>query len=288
MRRVLAAAALLALLAVAPARADGDPASDILYGDNVFLSLVSPQVNAKGKALETLTAAAAARGLPLKVAVIQTPTDLGAIPQLFGKAAEYVKFLRTEITYGKWQGTLVVVMNGKPGGVAVAGPAARNSSARVARLSIPPGASLDQLGDVAIAAVRAVAASRGVPLPNAQEHSSRNGGRNLLIDALVLVAAVAGAAALIVLTLRRPRKKRGSSGGDDGLTCSRDRNGCPRAFRHRRARRRRSGQRCSPLQQRLHLLFRAVEGQGGFAPSRGRGRVRAQRSDQSRRCRHGR
>ena len=51
MTRALAVAALLAMLVVAPARADGDPASDILYGDNVFLSLVSPQVNAKGKAL---------------------------------------------------------------------------------------------------------------------------------------------------------------------------------------------------------------------------------------------
>jgi len=206
---VLAAAALLALLAVAPAHADGDPASDILYADNVFLSLVSPQVNAKGKVLEQLTAAAAARGLPLKVAVIQTPTDLGAIPQLYGKAVEYVRFLRTEITYGKWQGTLVVVMNGKPGGVAVAGPAAKQSSTRVAHLSIPPGASLDQLGDVAIAAVRAVAESRHVPLPAVQEHSSGSGGRSLLIDALIFVAAVAGAAALVILTLRRPRRKRG-------------------------------------------------------------------------------
>ena len=51
MTRALAAAAVLALLVVVPARGDGDPASDILYGDNVFLSLVSPQVNAKGRAL---------------------------------------------------------------------------------------------------------------------------------------------------------------------------------------------------------------------------------------------
>src|SRR5204862_7381371 len=106
--RAVAAAALVALLVVVPARADGDPASDILYGDNVFLSLVSPQVNAKGRALEQLTAAAAQRGLPLKVAVVQSPTDLGAVPQLFGKARWYVKFLRVEITYGRWKGTLIV------------------------------------------------------------------------------------------------------------------------------------------------------------------------------------
>ena len=152
MTRTLAAAALFALLVVAPARADGDPASDILYGDNVFLSLVSPQVNAKGKVLEELTAAAAQRALPLKVAVVEAPTDLGVVPQLFGRAAEYAKFLRAEIIFGRWKGTLIVVMNGKPGGVAVAGPAAPQASARVALLKVPAHASLDQLGDVAIAA----------------------------------------------------------------------------------------------------------------------------------------
>ena len=201
--------ASIALLAVAPAYADGDPASDILYSDNVFLSLVSPQVDAKGKVLEQLTAVAAARGLPLKIAVIEKPSDLGAIPQLFGKADEYAKFLRTEITYGKWQGTLVVVMNGKPGGLAVAGPAAKQSSARVARLAVPPGANLDQLGDVAIAAVRAVADARRVTLPGVRMDSSSHSGSGVLVDAIVVATAVATAAALVALTLRRPRKKRG-------------------------------------------------------------------------------
>ena len=209
MTRALAVAALLAMLVVAPARADGDPASDILYGDNVFLSLVSPQVNAKGKTLEQLTAAAAHRGLPLKVAVVQAPTDLGAVPQLFGKAKWYVKFLRAEITFGRWKGTLIVVMNGKPGGVAVAGPAARQAEPRIRRLKIPPHASLDQLGDVTIAAVRAVAKSRHVSLPAVQERSSSHGSGGLVLDAIVVAAAALIAAALVVLTLRKPRRKRG-------------------------------------------------------------------------------
>jgi hypothetical protein len=209
-RRAFAGAALLALLIAAPARADGDPASDILYGDNVFLSLVSPQVNAKGKVLEELTVAAAQRGLPLKVAVVQAPTDLGVVPQLFGHAAEYAKFLRSEITLGSWKGTLIVVMNGEPGGVAVAGPAARQASARVALLSVPANASLDQLGDVAIAAVHAVAASRRVRLPAVQvRSSSHGGGEGLLLDGIVVGAAVLIAAGLVVLALRRPRRNRG-------------------------------------------------------------------------------
>ena len=209
MRRTFAAAALLALLMVAPARADGDPASDILYGDNVFLSLVSPQVNAKGKVLEELTAAAAQRGLPLKIAVVEAPTDLGVVPQLFGRAAEYAKFLRAEIIFGRWKGTLIVVMNGKPGGVAVAGPAAPQASARVALLKVPAHANLDQLGDVAIAAVQAVAASRRVRLTAVQVRSTSHGGGGLLLDGIVVGAAVLIAAGLVVLTLRRPRRKRG-------------------------------------------------------------------------------
>ena len=139
---------------------------------------------------------------------MQSPTDLGAVPQLFGKARWYVKFLRVEITYGRWKGTLIVVMNGKPGGVAVAGPAARQAEARVGRLKIPPHASLDQLGDVAIAAVHAVAASRDVRLPAVRESSSHS-SRGLLLDAIVVAFAALAAAALVVLTLRKPRRKRG-------------------------------------------------------------------------------
>jgi hypothetical protein len=202
-RRAAAIVALLALLVVPSARADGDPASDILFGDNVFLSLVSPQTNAQGKELERLTAAAAKEGFVLKVAIVKAPTDLGAIPQLYGHAGKYAKFLRTELTWGGFKGTLIVVMNGKPGGVAAAGPGAAPASTRLSKLTIPPGASLDRLADVAIRAVHIVAAANHVSLAAAPSNGNQN--RDRLIIGAVLLAFIA----LTVFGSRRIRRNRG-------------------------------------------------------------------------------
>lgn len=203
MRKAAAIIALLALLVIPVARADGDPASDILFGDNVFLSLVSPQTDAKGKELERLTAAAAKKGFVLKVAVIKAPTDLGAIPQLYGQPAKYAKFLRMELTWGGFKGTLTVVMNGDPGGVAAAGPGAAPARAGLSKLTIPPNASLGQLGDVAIRAVHVVAAANHVTLASAPSSNTQN--RDRLIIGSVLGAFIA----LAFLASRRLRRNRG-------------------------------------------------------------------------------
>jgi hypothetical protein len=197
-------AALLALLVAPAARADGDPASDILYGDNVFLSLESPQASAKGRGLESLTAAAAKQGLILKVAVIKSPTDLGAIPQLYGNAGKYARFLRTELTWGGFKGTLIVVMDGSPGGVAAAGPAAAAARTRLTRLKLPPNANLDQLAVVAIQAVQRVAAAQHFTLaPPPASNSTQT--RDRLIIGVCLLAFIA----LALFASRRIRRKRG-------------------------------------------------------------------------------
>ena len=77
------------------ARADGDPASDVLLGQDVFLpySPVSPAVQ------QRLYAVAAARraGYPIKIALIGAATDLGVVPSLFGKPAGYAQFLSAEL-----------------------------------------------------------------------------------------------------------------------------------------------------------------------------------------------
>ena len=164
MRRLALVVALLALLVAPAAHADGDPASDILFRDRVFLSLDSPQTSAKGRELEALTDAAAKQGLNVRIAVIKSRADLGAIPQLYGNAGKYAKFLRTELSWGYFKGNLIVVMNGPPGGVAIAGPAARVARRRLSRLTIPPNATLDQLAGVAILAVHEVAAAKHITL----------------------------------------------------------------------------------------------------------------------------
>ena len=108
----LAAAAAVVAFGVAPARADGDPASDVLLVDNVFLTY-SVNVSAPAKsALAQTVARLNARGFRVKVAVIADPADLGAVPSLFGKPQIYAKFLGTEISFQYTNRLLVVMPNG--------------------------------------------------------------------------------------------------------------------------------------------------------------------------------
>src|SRR5947209_3178380 len=85
------AAAVLGTVA-APARGDGDPASDVLIYQQAFFPYVSPSDSAKAK-LSAAVEAAKRAGYPVRVAVIQQRQDLGADPELFGKPQLYARFL---------------------------------------------------------------------------------------------------------------------------------------------------------------------------------------------------
>ena len=114
--RILGAALALAFAAiafgVAPARADGDPASDILLVQNVFLTYSVDVSPAAKTALEQTVAKLNKGGFRVKVAVIADPADLGAVPSLFGKPQIYAKFLGTEIAFQYTNRLLVVMPNG--------------------------------------------------------------------------------------------------------------------------------------------------------------------------------
>jgi hypothetical protein len=100
--------ALVAALGAAAALADGDPASDVLYARNVFLPFPAPRADAAA-AIQTQVDAVYQHGYRIKVAVIASPNDLGAVPSLFGKPADYAHFLGAEIrTF--FIGPLLVVM----------------------------------------------------------------------------------------------------------------------------------------------------------------------------------
>ena len=104
----LAAVAAGAALSAPAARADGDPASDYLLLQNVYLPVQAPS-QAAGAALEQAADAVYARGDRVKVALIYTVDDLGAIPSLYGKPDAYAHFLGVEL--GLWYlGPLLVVM----------------------------------------------------------------------------------------------------------------------------------------------------------------------------------
>jgi hypothetical protein len=112
----VAAAVLIAAGASAPAaRADGDPASDILLVSTVFLPQdagIPPQQQAQ---LLALTKEARTAGVPVRVAIVSSKFDLGSVPELFGKPQQYAQFLGAELSF-VYRGRLLVVM---PEGVGV-------------------------------------------------------------------------------------------------------------------------------------------------------------------------
>jgi hypothetical protein len=123
MRRLVAialAAAAAAGLAGQAARADGDPASDVLYFQDVFLPYVKPSADAAAK-LTAAVASANKAGFRIKVAVIASEQDLGSVPSLFNRQDVYAHFLGVELKTFYTQRLLVVMPaglgiydNGKP------------------------------------------------------------------------------------------------------------------------------------------------------------------------------
>src|SRR5439155_21718813 len=90
-----AAIAVVALgLSGAVARADGDPASDVLLFSNVFISY-SAQSKEKAVSLRAEVAAVYAHNDRIKVAVVATADDLGSV--LFNKPDDYAHFLGQEL-----------------------------------------------------------------------------------------------------------------------------------------------------------------------------------------------
>jgi hypothetical protein len=199
MRRALALAMTLALLALpAPALADGDPASDILIGANVFYPYGRPVSAALQKTLNAETAAASTAHFPIKVALIASPIDLGSVPNLFAKPQEYADFLDQEISFVSTKQPLLVVM---PNGYGTHDLGSRATAAATS-LQRPASGGTDDLARAAIAAVRTFAAAAGHPLEAVTGGSPGAGGGSTALSAVVLaLGAVVCAAA--VLGLRR-------------------------------------------------------------------------------------
>jgi hypothetical protein len=194
--------ALLALLLVpSVALGDGDPASDVLLGENVYYPYQPPVPRSLQKTLNAETAAAAKDGNPIKVAVIASPIDLGVIPDLFDKPQKYADFLDQEISFRIKQPLLVVMPAGY--GVRAMGGGA---TAAAAKLPPPAGKSSAELADAAITAVSKLSAADGHPIsgvPGVPGAAAPGGSSSVPLIAGLGVAAVAVAAALIVLRRRQ-------------------------------------------------------------------------------------
>jgi hypothetical protein len=190
---VTALATALAGGAAGIARAHGDPASEVLLSDNVFLSYESPYGSSEGRALEALTAEAKRQGFPVKVAVITQRSDLGPDDHLYGRAEPYALHLAMDLT-SSYVGTLVVAMNGRPGGFAVQGPGAKPAARRaLARMKLPrTPLTAAELAKLAAVAAQRVAAASGHHLAVPKETTTKKSSPHLLEIFLIAALGLAG------------------------------------------------------------------------------------------------
>jgi hypothetical protein len=108
----LLAAALAACVLAASAHADGDPASDYLLVQKVFLPFDVHFPKADAAKLAGIVAAANRSGYPIRVAVIGSSYDMGSVTALWRKPQTYARFLGEELRYLYKQRLLVVMPNG--------------------------------------------------------------------------------------------------------------------------------------------------------------------------------
>ncbi len=189
--------------------ADGDPASDVLLAVSVFYPYSPPVSSSLRTTLNAETAAAKRAGFPIKVALISSPVDLGAIPDLFDKPQQYAMFLDQEISFSATKELLLVVMPNGYGVSGISSPAA----AAVSRLAKPGGADGNHLARAAIAALPVLAAAAGHPIGSARIASPPGKGHGspaLTVVAIALAAVVAAATTILV---RQRRGSRPTPGG---------------------------------------------------------------------------
>jgi hypothetical protein len=160
-RLVWTTLALLGALAAVqqPARADGDPASDTLLFADVFVPY-GGQSSTAANALRKEVAKVSTPGQRVKVAVISSKEDLGAVPSLFNKPTDYAKFLGTEIG-PYYSGLLLVVM---PAGFGVyRGGQSTAKAAAALRGAGDGGGSVESLLNAATDAVGRLATAGALP-----------------------------------------------------------------------------------------------------------------------------
>ena len=122
------------------ARADGDPGSDVLVYQPLFLGADSGVSISQQSQLGGLLRSAAHAGFPVRVAIISSRTDLGAVTGLWRQPRNYARFLGLELSLS-YKGRLLVVM---PNGIGFNWPGHSSADAyrRSPRSRSSPGAAV--------------------------------------------------------------------------------------------------------------------------------------------------
>jgi hypothetical protein len=210
---LLLVALLLAWRGAAPARADGDPASDVLAEQTVFIPQDGSVPRREQAQLEAIVRTARRSGYPVRVAVIATRSDLGSITSLWLKPATYAGFLGRELSL-LYRGALLVVMPDGYGVDLVGEPRAvqalHSAGTSLEGLRLPGhGAALAQ---AAITGVRRLAATVGdrlaAPTATALPSGPSSQGPGILSWSIFLLGAALIAAAWTVSLRARPWRGR--------------------------------------------------------------------------------
>jgi hypothetical protein len=211
--------AVLALAAPSTTLADGDPASDVLITDTIYFPYQPPTAATATKLRKVVNATRKA-GQPVRVAVIQSPQDLGAVVNLYEHPREYARLLSQEIGNPVEAGAkghreeLIVVM---PGGFGTANvPPAVDRKLR--GVELPSNPDPDALAAAAGWAVQELAAATGHPVPATfPKPKGDSGGGGALTAVLVVLGLLVLVALLILLRVRsaRPAAVAQSPGGNE-------------------------------------------------------------------------
>lgn len=199
-RGTLLAAAVLCLCLPSAARANGDPASDYLLTQSVFLPFTSKLDHGEVARLNELLKDAATKKFRIRVAVILSPSDLGTAFSLFGQPQKYAQFLGLELAF-VYRDRLVVVM---PTGYGYAAGGDRDKRAEALLKRVPPpGRDATKEIQAAIGVVQRLAAAAGHTLSVPKSKGS-SGARDRITIAAAATAGIALVAAIALHRRRRP------------------------------------------------------------------------------------
>jgi cytochrome oxidase Cu insertion factor (SCO1/SenC/PrrC family)/thiol-disulfide isomerase/thioredoxin len=205
--------------AMAPlAQADGDPGSDVLVYQDLFVGSTAGVSVAQQARFGDLLKSADRSRFPIRVAIIANRADLGSVTALWRKPQAYARFLGLELSLGYKQRLLVVM----PNGLGFNWPGHSSEPAYRTLAGIRIGAGGNGLLSAAEAGVRKLATADGVKIspgatPAPPEASKSSGpsspssaatppGRsvdNVVGTIAVALAALVAAALVIRWALRR-------------------------------------------------------------------------------------
>jgi hypothetical protein len=194
-----------------PARADGDPASDVLAAQELFLPQDAAVTTTQAAQLEQLLRQSSHAGHQIRVALVASASDLGSVTELWRRPQTYAEFLAQELGL-VYHGPLLIVM---PNGFGFQAPPRLHAPAAYLPTSLRGHIPGGNLGAAAITAVRQLAAAAGhpLPLPNVTAHA--HSGETATVGWIVFAAGVLIAATAWIASFRArpltPRRKTGSA-----------------------------------------------------------------------------